>query len=149
VLTLQSLFLQECPLFSEMPFKFNLANTNLTGLDVLFYGQEHYDTMSILDDRRDINQETIGDLIKDQKILSNRNLMLKNINKLVESLDECEIYIDKVIANKLQGDCEIGRKINKCMGQFNDEDMKMLEQLVRTNFTDAMMNNSLSKLQMS
>lgn len=65
VLNLHSLFIPESPLFSELPFKFNLTNTNLTGLDVLFYGQDHYYTMSILDDKRDINQETIGDMIKD------------------------------------------------------------------------------------
>jgi len=32
------------------------------------------------------------------------------------------------------------------MGQFNNDDMEILEQLVRINFTDAMMNNSLQKL---
>jgi len=64
VVTLHSLFIPESPLFSELPYRFNLDNTNLTGLDVLFYGQDHYDTMSILDDKREINQETIGDLIK-------------------------------------------------------------------------------------
>lgn len=65
ILNLHSIFLSESPLFSEMPFKFNLEHTDQTGLDVLFFGQDHYDTMSILDDKRNINQETIGELIKD------------------------------------------------------------------------------------
>lgn len=75
--------------------------------------------------------------------------MVKNLRKLIESLTECELYIDSVINKQIQGDAEIGRKMNKCMGQFNNDDMQILEQLVRTNFTDAMMNNSLQKLQMS
>jgi len=72
--------------------------------------------------------------------------MVKNLRKLIESLTECELYIDSVINKQIQGDAEIGRKMNKCMGQFNNDDMQILEQLVRTNFTDAMMNNSLQKL---
>ena len=105
--------------------------------------------MSILDDKREINQETIGDLIKGQKVLSNRNVMKRNLRKLIESLTECELYIDGVIDQNIKGDSDIGRQMNKCMGQFNNDDMEILEQLVRINFTDAMMNNSLQKLQMS
>ena len=55
-----------------MPYKFKLDNLQASGLDVLFYNQEHYDTMSILDDKKDISQENIGELLKNQKILSNR-----------------------------------------------------------------------------
>lgn len=40
-------------MFSELPFKFQLDNFDTTGLDVLFYGQEHCDTMSILSDKRE------------------------------------------------------------------------------------------------
>lgn len=47
--------MEECPLFSELPYEFNLENFGQTGLDVLFYGQEHFDTMAILDDKRDIS----------------------------------------------------------------------------------------------
>ena len=75
--------------------------------------------------------------------------MLKNLKNLTESLAECEQYIDNVVNNKLKGDSDIGRMMNKCMGQFNNDDMKILEELVRTNFTDTMMINSLSKLQMA
>jgi hypothetical protein len=72
--------------------------------------------------------------------------MLKNLNNLTESLTECENYIDNVVSNKIKGDSDIGRMMNKCMGQFNNDDMKILEELVKTNFTDTMMINSLSKL---
>lgn len=105
--------------------------------------------MSILDDKRDISTETIGDLKKNQKILQSRQLMLKNLQKLVDSLGECEEYIDLVIDNKQAGDSEIGILLNKCMGQFSNSDMVLLEQMVKTNFKDAMMTNNLSKLQLA
>jgi len=33
---------------------------------VLFYGQDHFDTMTIVDDRMKISQETIHDLLNNQ-----------------------------------------------------------------------------------
>lgn len=141
------MYFRSCPLFSELPYKFNLNNFSETGLDVLFYGQEHFDTMSILDDKRDISQDTIGDLVKNQKILSNREVLLKNLQQLISNLTDCEDYIQKVIDSKEVGDPEIGRLLNKCMGQFNSEDMSILEAMVNSNFKDAMMTHSLCKLQ--
>ena len=92
-MNIHSVFLPQCPLFSEMPFKFNLENLSQTGLDVLFYGQDYFDTISILDDKRDISQATIGGFVQAQKILSNRQVMLRNLSKLIESLGDCENYI--------------------------------------------------------
>lgn len=132
-----------------MPYKFNLNSFEKSGLDVLFYGQDHFDTMAILDDKREISQATIGDLMKNQKILSNRQLMLKNFRKLIENLDDCENYVQGVIDGSQKGDPEIGRALNKCMSQFTSEDMQILEQMVHTNFRDAMMSSNLSKLQMA
>jgi hypothetical protein len=43
------------PMLSEIPFKFNLNNFENSGLDVLFYGQEHFDTNLILEERREIS----------------------------------------------------------------------------------------------
>jgi hypothetical protein len=84
-----------------MPYKFNLTNFEKSGLDVLFYGQEHFDTMAILDDKREtFSQASIGDLVKNQKILSNRQLMLKNFRKLIENLDDCENYVQSVVSGK-------------------------------------------------
>lgn len=145
-MNIHSFFLPECPLFSEMPYKFNLDNFEKSGLDILFYGQEHYDTMAILDDKREISQATIGDLMKNQRILSNRQLMLKNFRKLIENLDDCEKYIQDVIDGKQTSDPEIGRSLNKCLSQFTADDMQILEQMIHTNFRDAMMANNLSKL---
>ena len=62
-MNIHSFYFKDCPFFSEMPFEFNLTNIAESGLDVLFYGQEHFDTISILDDKRDISQHTIGDLV--------------------------------------------------------------------------------------
>lgn len=36
------------PVFSECAFSFAMADFEKSGLDVLFYGQTHYDTMAIL-----------------------------------------------------------------------------------------------------
>ena len=71
-MTIHSLFLEKSPVFSEMPFKFCINNFDKTGLDVLFYGQEHFDTISILDDKRDISKDNIGEFMKQQKVLSNK-----------------------------------------------------------------------------
>ena len=75
--------------------------------------------------------------------------MLKNLQNLINGLNECEAYIQQVVDGKIVGDAEIGRMMNKCMGQFNSEDMQLLEQLIKQNFEDAMLTNSLTKLQMS
>lgn len=75
--------------------------------------------------------------------------MLKNMSKLIENLGDCENYIQDVIDNKQTGDPEVGRLINKCMGQFNSEDMGLLEEMVNSNFKNAMMTNNLAKLQMA
>jgi len=75
--------------------------------------------------------------------------MLKNLQNLITGLSECEAYIEQVSEGKVVGDAEIGRMMNKCMGQFNSQDMLLLEQLIKTNFQDAMLTNSLTKLQMS
>jgi len=36
------------PVFAECAFGFALDEFEKTGLDVLFFGQDHYDTMAIL-----------------------------------------------------------------------------------------------------
>jgi hypothetical protein len=75
--------------------------------------------------------------------------MLKNFKKLIDNLDDCENYITNVSGGKVKGDPEIARALNKCLSQFTNEDMVLLEQLVHTNFQDAMISNNLIKLQMA
>lgn len=54
----------ESSLSSNKPNSQKQYDLAASGLDVLFYNQEHYDTISILDDKKDISQDTIGDYIK-------------------------------------------------------------------------------------
>jgi hypothetical protein len=85
--------------------------------------------MAILDEneKRDITQGNIGELKENQAILSNRHVMAKNLSKLIENLEDCEGYIENAITNTKAGDPEVGRLLNNCMGQFNSQDMQILE----------------------
>lgn len=59
--------------------------------------------------------------------------MLQNLSKLIDNLQDCEDYIGDVLAKKEIPDPEIGRLINKCLGQFSAADLSLLEQMVNTN----------------
>jgi len=88
-------------MFSELPFSFQLDHFDQTGLDVLFYGQEHCDTMSILSDKREnLSSDNLKDMEKNQRLLQNRELMLRNFRTLIENLNECEKFIDDIINGK-------------------------------------------------
>lgn len=43
---------QKVQVFAECPFSFELAEFEKTGLDVIFFGQNHFDTMAILQQRK-------------------------------------------------------------------------------------------------
>ena len=45
------------------------------------------------------------------------------------------------------GDSELARLMDECLGQFSTDDMALLEQMVASNFEDALMIGSLAKLQ--
>jgi len=105
--------------------------------------------MSILNDRRDLTTDDIKEMSGSAKILENRELMLNNFRQLIDNLDECEKYIKDVVDGKAKNDPNIGRQINKCLGQFTSQDMLLLEKMVLTNYKDAVMTNNLAKLQMA
>ena len=44
-----------------------------------------------------------------QKLLSNKDLMIRNFDELIYNLKECEHYIDNVLEGKEKGDPEVGR----------------------------------------
>jgi len=46
----------------------------------------------------------------------------------------------------MEGDSELGRQLEDCLGQFSTDDMALLESLVAENFEDALLISSLSKL---
>ncbi len=62
-------------------------------------------------------------------------------------LKTCEEYIEQVISGKARSDPEVGRALNKCMSMFSHRELEVLEQMVKGNFEDLIMMNSLSKLQ--
>lgn len=122
-----------------------------SGLDVLFYGQEHFDTLAILSQRQNapdqFSEEKVADLMKNQKLFSNRELMQRNLQQLTVNMGECEEYIQGVIDGKIQPDQEVARALNACISQFSTDDLAILEAMVRENFHDAVMVNTLAKLQ--
>ena len=73
--------------------------------------------------------------------------MSKNFQEVIENLSECENYIEDVLDGKIEGDSELGRTLEDCLGQFSTDDMALLESLVASNFEDALLISSLSKLQ--
>jgi len=88
-------------------------------------------------------------MIKQQKVLQNKQLLLRNIQQLAESLDECESYVNDVIAGKQAKNSQIASSINTCLSKFSGDDMAILEQIVSKNFEDAMLSHNLIKLQMA
>ncbi len=122
---------------------------------MLFYGQEHFDTLAILsqrpgqreDDSSSMSEGKIGDLMKNQKLFSNKELMLRNMSQLCLNMSECETYIGDVLEGRVTPDPEIARALNQCISQFSTDDLALLEGMVKENFHDAVMVNTLAKLQ--
>jgi len=52
-----------------------------------------------------------------------------------------------VLDGKKEGNSDLGRLLDDTMGQFSTSDIERLEQLVASNFEDALMINSLARLQ--
>lgn len=139
--------LEQVQVFSECPFTMQIKEFEKTGLDVVFYGQDHYDTMAIMQNEKEIDYNSIPELKEKQKLYSNKDLMSKNFDEVIENLNECESYIQEVLDGKREGDSELGRQLEDCLAQFSTDDMALLESLVASNFEDALLVSSLSKLQ--
>lgn len=135
------------PVFAECAFSFTMQNFEKAGLDILFFGQEHFDTMAILQQREDVAQSEYSGLIEAQKLLNNKDLMLKNFKEVVANLEDCDSYIQSVLDGKQPSNSSIGRLLEDCMAQFSNDDMALLESSIASNFEDALMIGSLSKLQ--
>jgi len=96
--------LEQVQVFSECPFTMQIKEFEKTGLDVVFYGQDHYDTMAIMQSEKEIDYNTIPDLKEKQKLYSNKDLMSKNFGEVIDNLTECEKYIQEVVDGKREGD---------------------------------------------
>lgn len=94
-----------------------------------------------------INEHKVSDLMKNQKLFSNKELMHRNLSTLCANLTECEDYIQQVVDGKRQPDTEVAKALNHCISQFSTDDMALLEGMVKENFEDAVMVNTLAKLQ--
>lgn len=117
---------------------------------MLFYGQDHFDTLAILSQQRQqdgMSESRVSDLMKNQKLFSNKELMLRNMTQLCYSMRECEDYIQAVVDGRRPADPEVAHALNQCISQFSSDDLSVLETMVRENFQDAMMVNTLAKLQ--
>lgn len=133
--------------FAECPFSFQVKDFERTGLDMLFFGQEHVDTMAILQKEDSVSLADIGNLMSNQKLFSNKEMMLRNLKEVIDNLTDCEQYIQGVVKGDTAGNSDLGRLLDDTMGQFSTNDMEHLEQLVAGNFEDALMINSLARLQ--
>lgn len=76
-------------------------------------------------------------------------MMLSNFNRLIENLTECEDYLQAILDGKQAKETSVARSIHQCLSLFSGEDMQVLEQMMLTNFSDAMLTNNLAKLQMA
>jgi len=73
--------------------------------------------------------------------------MLRNFKEVVDNLQDAENYIEDVLQEKKAGNSDLGRLLDDTMGQFSTDDMEYLENIVASNFEDALMINSLARLQ--
>ena len=93
ILNVVSAFLPKQPIFCELTYSYSVSDFQRNGLDVLFYGQEHTDTLSILSNLQDRSNEEIKEMMDNQKLLSNKALMQRNFDEVIRNLKECEDYI--------------------------------------------------------
>jgi hypothetical protein len=59
-----------------------------------------------------MSSSKVSDLMKNQKLFSNKELMSRNLQQLCVNMQECENYIQSVIDGKRQADPEVSRALN-------------------------------------
>lgn len=57
--------------------------------------------MAILQQREEIAQEHYHKLLESQKLLNNKDLLLKNFKEVIANLQDCETYIQNVLVSTL------------------------------------------------
>lgn len=91
--------IEQVQVYAECPYRVSMQEYHKTGLDVIFYGQEHYDTMAIVSERNKPRQEDIGQLLSQQKLLSNKELLARNFDEVISNLDDCDKFIQTIIVS--------------------------------------------------
>jgi hypothetical protein len=97
ILNLVSSFIHRSPIFCECSYTYAVDDYSKSGLDILFYGQDHNDTLSILSTHQERSEKEIKDIMTNQKLLSNKDLMSRNFGEVIKNLKECEKYIKQVL----------------------------------------------------
>ncbi len=147
VLNLLSAFIKGSPFFCECSYKFAVNNTERTGLDLIFYGQEHYDTQAILSKAHDeLDPAQISDLMANQRLFPNKEAIKKNLTELVHALKDCENYIEMVRSGEQQPDAAIAQALNATLNKFSGDDLATLEKIAKENFEDSIILSNLTKL---
>ena len=93
--------IEQVQVFAECPFKITLKDFEQSGLDLIFYNQDNYDTMAILQDKSDMDNDEITKGKNEQKLLSNRDLLSKNFTEVISNLAECEKYVQSILVSEL------------------------------------------------
>ena len=55
--------------------------------------------MAIVSERHQPRQEDIGRLLQEQKLLSNRDLLSRNFDEVIQNLNDCDEYIEGIIVS--------------------------------------------------
>lgn len=91
--------IDQVQVFAECPYRISMQEFEKTGLDVIFYGQQHYDTMAIVSERQQPRQEEIGQKMQEQRLLSNKDLLARNFDEVIRNLEECDEFIQQIIVS--------------------------------------------------
>jgi len=147
IYNLVSLFMAKMPVFCEIQHSFATQNISESGLDILFFGQEHYDTQALLTKNQSVEQSMITELSKNQRLFSNKEYLQKNLKDMIASVKVLEEYAESVAAGKREGDPQIAKELNDLMSIFSECDLGILEEMVKSNYEETIVAGSLAKLQ--
>ena len=65
-----------------------------TGLDLLCFGQEENDTLAVLLNEDEYDEKRINEITTKQQLYSNKELIKKNLQNVIQILESFESYVD-------------------------------------------------------
>ena len=137
---------------ADVPYTIETKDLGRTGLDVVCFGQEHFDTISLLLNQRedkgsqDEQQDHLQELMKRQKLYSNVELFRKNVEDVIEMIERCLRYVNQVLNKEVTPNPEVGRQLNTTLTRFSKMDAESVFRLAQESYQDLLMISSLSKL---